>query len=72
MTEGKRADLVLVEENPLVNVSNVGKRAGVTVRGLWLSAAQLRGMLDELAASYAPSLSDRAYARRSPLRWGSF
>ena len=32
---GRRADLVLVEENPLVNIRNASKIAGVLVGGLW-------------------------------------
>jgi imidazolonepropionase-like amidohydrolase len=52
---GKRADLILVEDNPLKDVANVAKRAGVMVRGRWFAESELRKMLDDLAASYAGS-----------------
>lgn len=61
VTESKRADLILAEENPLEDVANVGKRAGVMLRGTWLPEAQLRGMLDELVGSYTPSLIERIW-----------
>jgi len=44
---GKRADLILVIANPLANVANVTQRAGVMVRGRWLSEGKLQQMLDE-------------------------
>jgi imidazolonepropionase-like amidohydrolase len=61
VTEGKRADFILVEENPLEDVANVGKRAGVVLRGTWLPEAQLRGMLGELVESYTPSFIERIW-----------
>ena len=51
--KGKRADLILLEDNPLKDVANVAKRAGVMVNGRWLAESELRKMLDDLAASYA-------------------
>ncbi|HJQ26063.1 MAG TPA: amidohydrolase family protein [Blastocatellia bacterium] len=50
---GKRADLILVDDNPLKDVANVARRSGVVLRGQWLPEAKLRKMLDELAATYA-------------------
>ena len=47
---GNRADLVLLDANPLTHVKNVAKRAGVMVRGRWLPAAELDRMLAEMAA----------------------
>jgi hypothetical protein len=49
---GRRADLILVDANPLASVSNVQRRAGVMVRGLWLPEAELQSRLERLAASY--------------------
>jgi len=43
---GKRADLVLVEANPLADVRNAARRTGVMVRGRWLPAADLQKRLD--------------------------
>ncbi len=50
---GLRADLILLDRNPLEDVTHVQtQRAGVMVRGRWFSAAKLRRMLDKIAASY--------------------
>ena len=62
IAEGKRADLILVEENPLEDVANVSKRIGVMLRGYWLPEAQLQGMLDELLDSYAPKFIERVWS----------
>lgn len=42
---GKLADLVLLDANPLVDVTNTRQIAGVFVNGRWLAKAQLRRML---------------------------
>ena len=47
---GNRADLLLLDANPLSDVRNVARRAGVMVRGRWLPAAELDRMLAEMAA----------------------
>ena len=47
---GNRADLLLLDANPLTDVRNVARRAGVMVRGRWLPAAELDRMLAEMAA----------------------
>ena len=61
VAEGARADLILVEENPLEDVANVRKRAGVMLRGTWLPEAQLQEMLDELVESYTPRFIERVW-----------
>jgi imidazolonepropionase-like amidohydrolase len=50
---GQRADLVLLDANPLDDIGNLTRRAGVMVRGRWVSGEELRTGLDELAARYA-------------------
>jgi imidazolonepropionase-like amidohydrolase len=50
---GNRADLVLLEANPLANVTNLTKRAGVMVKGRWVPAAEIDKGLAELAQRYA-------------------
>lgn len=50
---GLRADLLLLEANPLEDVRNVARRIGVMVRGQWFSETNLRERLDRLAADYA-------------------
>jgi imidazolonepropionase-like amidohydrolase len=48
--EGRRADLLLLEGNPLDAVGHVARRTGVMVRGRWYPQAELQAMLDRLAA----------------------
>ena len=50
---GNRADLVLLDANPLASVANLTKRSGVMVRGRWVSAVEIDKGLAELAARYA-------------------
>ncbi|HSK71340.1 MAG TPA: amidohydrolase family protein [Pyrinomonadaceae bacterium] len=48
--KGKRADLLLLDANPLENIANAKKIAGVMVRGNWLPKENLAKMLEEVAA----------------------
>ena len=50
---GKRADLILVNENPLEDVGNVAKRAGVVLRGTWLPESEIQKRLDDIIAARA-------------------
>jgi imidazolonepropionase-like amidohydrolase len=52
---GRRADLLLLEADPLADVGHAARRAGVMVRGHWLDAAGLDAQLAELAARHAPA-----------------
>jgi imidazolonepropionase-like amidohydrolase len=45
VTAGARADLLLLDANPLLDVANAARRAGVMVRGRWLTEDQLQAML---------------------------
>jgi imidazolonepropionase-like amidohydrolase len=47
---GRRADLLLLEANPLVDIRNVWKRAGVVLAGRWLPAREIEARLAEIAA----------------------
>jgi imidazolonepropionase-like amidohydrolase len=49
---GKRADLLLLEADPLEDVANAERRAGVMLRGRWLPEEELRGMLDRMAPRF--------------------
>jgi tetratricopeptide (TPR) repeat protein len=53
---GKRADLVLLEQNPLENIANTRTIAGVIVRGRWLSTADLRKRVDGIPGAYQREL----------------
>ncbi len=46
---GKFADLVLLDENPLTDINNTRKIAGVFVNGNWLDETKLNAMLTDLA-----------------------
>ena len=48
---GKRADLVLLDADPLADIRNTTKRAGVMLRGRWLPQAEIQARLDEIAQS---------------------
>ncbi|HKR14373.1 MAG TPA: amidohydrolase family protein, partial [Pyrinomonadaceae bacterium] len=52
---GLRADLLLLDANPLQSVANLSKRAGVMVRGRWLPESELRKMLENVAKLNAAS-----------------
>jgi imidazolonepropionase-like amidohydrolase len=49
---GQRADLLLLEANPLADLSNIARRAGVMVNGRWLPEADIRARLERIAAAY--------------------
>lgn len=50
--KGKIADLVLLEANPLDNISNTEKRAGVMVRGKYLTQTEMNKWLDDIAPRF--------------------
>jgi imidazolonepropionase-like amidohydrolase len=49
---GKRADLVLLHANPLLDIANVSTIDGVMVRGRWLSRADLDAGLAKIEAKH--------------------
>jgi imidazolonepropionase-like amidohydrolase len=51
--QGKRADLILLDANPLQDIANLARRAGVVLAGRWISDAEIRKRLDSLAAAAA-------------------
>lgn len=48
---GQRADLLLLEANPLTDVSNVSKRVGVMVNGVFITEETLQERLEKIAAA---------------------
>ncbi len=46
---GKFADLILLDENPLIDIKNTRKIAGVFVNGKWIDKVKIKKMLDDLA-----------------------
>jgi imidazolonepropionase-like amidohydrolase len=53
VAEGLRADLVLVEGNPLQDVANANRRVGVMARGRWMPESELHQSLERMAASFS-------------------
>ena len=49
--QGKRADLILLDADPLADIRNTTRRAGVMVRGRWLPQAEIQARLDRVARS---------------------
>jgi imidazolonepropionase-like amidohydrolase len=55
---GKRADLVLVEANPLEDIGNTTRIAGVMVRGRWLPKSELDAMLERIAPRFQTAFGE--------------
>jgi hypothetical protein len=49
ITAGSRADLVLLEANPLENLAHLEKRSGVMLRGRWLPETEIQERLSAMA-----------------------
>ncbi|MGI9102943.1 MAG: amidohydrolase family protein [Terriglobales bacterium] len=49
---GKRADLVLLPANPLVDISNVRRPLGVMAAGRWFTARELRALAERPVPGY--------------------
>jgi adenine deaminase len=48
---GQKADLVLLDGNPLTDIANTRRISGVMVRGDWLSGAAIANILRELSSA---------------------
>ena len=53
VSPGRRADLILLEANPLDSIANTERRAGVMVRGRWMPETELRAMRDRVAEKFS-------------------
>jgi tetratricopeptide (TPR) repeat protein len=53
---GKRAELVLLEQNPLTNIANTRAISGVMHRGQWLSKEELSKHVEKISAAYKREL----------------
>jgi len=47
--EGRRADLILLEANPLDDIGNVARRAGVVMQGRWIPEEEIQERLASMA-----------------------
>jgi len=50
---GKKADLVLLDENPLENISNIRKISGVMTQRRWIPKSEIDSRLREIRDSYS-------------------
>jgi imidazolonepropionase-like amidohydrolase len=57
--KGKRADLVLLEANPLDDIANTQKRAGVMLNGKYYEQSEMNKWLDEIAPRFQHALDER-------------
>jgi adenine deaminase len=57
---GKRADLVLLESNPLEDIANSREIAGVMVRGRYFDRADLDAILELVARDYERSRTNQS------------
>jgi hypothetical protein len=48
---GKRADLILLDANPLTDIRNTAKQSGVMVRGRWLPRREIESRLATIASA---------------------
>jgi imidazolonepropionase-like amidohydrolase len=53
--KGRRADLVLLDGNPLENIANTERRAGVMLKGKYYTQTEMNGWLDRIAPRIAAS-----------------
>ncbi|MEJ1242504.1 amidohydrolase family protein [Chryseolinea sp. T2] len=49
---GKRADLLLLNSNPLDDIENLKNKNGVMVRGIWLSEGEIKNLTDKVKLSF--------------------
>lgn len=54
--KNKRADLILLDADPLKDITNTDKRAGVMLKGKWYTQAEMNKWLDEIAPRIAGSI----------------
>ena len=59
--EGKLADLVLLDENPLENITNTRKIAGVFLNGTWVDKSKIDKMLNIIIKNNAKKIGTDRY-----------
>src|SRR5262249_32962982 len=60
---GKRADLVLLDSNPLDDIHNTQERAGVMIRGRWMPDTESRALLERIAETFERASEGNAAAK---------
>ena len=49
---GKRADLLLLNSNPLDNIENLQNKNGLMIRGIWLSEEEIKKLTDKVRLAF--------------------
>ena len=57
--KGKRGDLVLLDANPLEDIANTQKRAGVMIKGQYFTQTEMNRWLDEIAPRFQHALDEK-------------
>lgn len=77
LATGRRADVLLLDADPLEDIANAQRIAGIVLRGRWLDRATLESRLDDAVAKQNDT-AQRAERAREPgasrfaFSWGSF
>ena len=56
---GKHSDMVLLDENPLKDISGASKVAGVLIRGRWIGTNEIKKRMKEIETSFQASSESR-------------
>ena len=56
---GKHSDMVLLDENPLKDISGASKVAGVLIRGRWIGTDEIKQRMKEIETSFQSSSEAR-------------
>lgn len=59
IAKGKRGDLVLLEANPLEDIANTQKRAGIMIKGQYFTQAEMNRWLDDIAPRFQHALDEK-------------
>ena len=49
---GKRADLLLLNSNPLDNIENLQNKSGLMIRGIWLPEEEIKKLTDKIKLAF--------------------
>jgi imidazolonepropionase-like amidohydrolase len=58
--KGKRADLILLDANPLENIEHTEKRSGVMLKGKYYTQIEMNKWLDDIAPKISGSMIEKA------------
>jgi imidazolonepropionase-like amidohydrolase len=53
ISTGKRTDLILVDGNPLADISAASKIAGVLMRGRWITRDEIKRRMETIARPFS-------------------